>query len=87
MLFFQLVLDNGSRKQSFEGVKQFESPVKRVVVVKPLRDYRRKPPFKLFNFGPEFIEVVIEIFFVNVHDIIFDLLEIFNRFLEFGRNL
>lgn len=87
MFFFKFILDDGSIEEALEAVQQLKSSVDGVAIVESLGDDRGQSSFELLDLGSKLVEVVIEFFFVNVHDVVFDALESLNCGFEFVENL
>lgn len=53
-----------------------------VAVIESLGNYGCQATFQLFDFGPEVVKVVVELFDFNVHDVVGELLELLLGVLE-----
>lgn len=86
VLLLELIKNVRSVEKTFKGVEKFESSKDNVGIIKTLSKHRGQPSLKFLDVVPELIEISIELFLVDVHNVIFDFLEVLNSFFEFGVN-
>ena len=87
MFLLKFILDDRSVQNSFETVQELEFTHDGIIVVKALCNNWGKSSFKFFDFLSENNEVIIELFSVDVHGIVWELSEVLNSFLELFRDL
>lgn len=58
-----------------------------IAIVEALGNHRGQSTFEFFDFGSEFIEIVIKLFIFNIHDIVVEGLELIHGFLKFHKDL
>jgi len=82
MFLFEFILNDGTIQESFKGVKELESAVHGVTVIKSLGDDSSQSSFEFLDFGSEGQEIGIKRFGRNIHNIVMNSLEGADSFLE-----
>lgn len=87
MFLFKFVLDDRSIQKSFERIEQFESTMNGVTIIESLSDHRSESSFQLFDLRSELVKIVIELFVLNIHNVVIQGLELIHSLLEFHEDL
>lgn len=87
MFLFKFVLNDRSIQKSFERIEQFESAMNGVTIIESLSNHRSESSLQLFDLRSELIKIVIELFVLNVHNVVIQGLELVHSFLEFHEDL
>jgi hypothetical protein len=87
VLFLKFVLNNGSVEDAFKAVQKFELAQDGIIIIKTLSDDGGKPSLEFFYFSSENQEVLVEFLLIDVHGIIRQGSEAFDRFSELFRDL
>jgi len=87
VLLLKLVLNNWSVEQAFKGIKKLEFSDNGVTVIKALSENGCKPSLEFSDSLSEFVEVVVELPFLNIHDVVLYSHELFNSLVEFFKDL
>jgi hypothetical protein len=82
MLLLKFILDNWSVEKTFKGIKELELSGNGVTIVKALSEDGGESSLEFFDSLSEFVEVVIKLSFLDVHDIILHLHELHHGFVE-----
>jgi len=87
VFLLKFILDDWSTEKSIKGVEEFEFSWDGIIVVESLGNDGSKSSFEFFDFVSEFTEIIVELGFVNIHDVVFDHSELFDSCFKFVENL
>jgi hypothetical protein len=87
VLLFKFILNVWPAEETFERIQKLELANDGVTVIETLGQDRGEASLKLFNLLTEFVEVILEFPLLDIHDVILDLHELIDSFLEEVVNL
>jgi len=87
VFLLKLISDDWTGEQSFEVIKQFEPSIDGIIIIESLSNYRSQSALKFLDFGAELVEIIIELLFSYVHDIVGHTGECGNSLFKFLEDL
>lgn len=83
MFLLKLILNYWSREKWLKSIQKLEFSGNGVRIIKTLSQDRGNSSFEFLDSLSKFVEIIVELSLLNIHDIIFDFHELILEFLEF----